>query len=93
MENTDRDTATTAPQTDWQDAETIHYGISDEANECFYAAGINDDEKEEEENQEEQDNEEDEEEDAGDWGHVDPEESHNPFSPDPNEPTAPGSAV
>ena len=29
---------------------------------------------------------------AGDWGHIDPAESNDPF-PDPNEPSAPGSAV
>ncbi len=32
------------------------------------------------------------EDDKGDWGHVDPYENNGPF-PDPNEPTAPGSAV
>ena len=42
--------------------------------------------------EEEEADTENEDETAGDWGHIDPAESNGPF-PDPNEPSAPGSAV
>ena len=105
MENTNRDTATTAaPQNDWRNdetnawltdpstqdnelrsAEAPRYGTVDTSR--FNATTSNDDPDEEEEA-----DTENEDETAGDWGHIDPAESNGPF-PDPNEPSAPGSAV
>eukprot|EP01136_Pigoraptor_vietnamica_P034059 Opistho-1_new@97608 len=70
--------------------------IEDAEEQPFYALSGNDDPDpdEEEEDDEEDDDEENEEDDdeRGDWGHIDPAESNSPF-PDPNAPTAPGSAV
>lgn len=106
METTNRDTAqNAAPQNDWRNAETnesiteptsqydesgvnpTSYFAEDREEEPFYALASNVDPDEEED---ESDTEDDEE--AGDWGHIDPAESNSPF-PDPNAPTAPGSAV
>lgn len=65
--------------------EPIYYGADEEVIERYYAAQNPDPANEETED-------EDEEDDAGDWGHVDPNESNSPF-PDSNDPSGPGSAV
>lgn len=105
MENNhNRDEAQNAnPQNEWQNAETENAPLADprqysgadgdaiartneEVDERLYAADPDEDDD---------DNDDDEKEDedaAGDWGHVDPAEGNSPF-PDPNAPTAPGSAV
>lgn len=107
MENRTRDTAkNAAPQDDWQNAENKalpQEAITNERNEGFsgepiryrpqeddahvHAMAYEDDDEEDDE-----DFEEDNDEENGDWGHVDPYESNSPF-PDPNAPSAPGSAV
>lgn len=104
MENNhNKDTAQNAdPQDNWQNAETEKAPLADprqysgadgdaiartneEVDERLYATANNPDEDEDEEEEKDDDA-------AGDWGHVDPAESNGPF-PDPNAPSAPGSAV
>lgn len=106
MENTNWDSAQdAAPHNDWRNDETNtwltdpssiqdnefrsadapRYGTVDTSR--LNAVTSNDDPDEDE-----VEDTEDEEDAAGDWGHVDPAESNGPF-PDPNAPTAPGSAV
>ena len=85
-------------QNDWQNPESetttsmedneerTFYGDLYENNTVIYASADEIDSKED------KDDDEKEEEKSGDWGHVDPAESDSPF-PNPNAPTAPGSAV
>lgn len=81
---------------EFAEEETTEY-IEDEEQQPFYALSDDDpdpDDEEDDDNDDEEEDEDEEEEDdeRGDWGHIDPAESNSPF-PDPNAPTAPGSAV
>lgn len=76
METTDRHSA--------QHEGPIYYGADHEVIERYYAAQNPD--------PDEDDEEEESDDDAGDWGHVDPNEGNGPF-PDPTDPSGPGSAV